>query len=254
MAWIKVDQSLANHRKLWALAGELDIEQATAIGHLVLLWTWCLDNAPTGNLNGISPAVIATVTLWKGEPNKFTDGLVSAGFLDRSRKYPERLRIHDWKDYAGKLLESRTRHAQRQRTHRDRIRLPLYERDGGCCRYCGKEVSRTQYVVDHIVPLIHGGDNNEANLATSCPACNTKKGGRTPEQADMVLLPSPNASRHGPGDALEKTREEKSRPEESREEKSSNPPISPPKGGQRRRQRKDDGQPLSGRHRDRVQH
>lgn len=213
MAWIKVEQSLRDHRKLWALAHELGLGRATAIGHLVLLWLWSLDNAPTGKLNGVSPSAIATVTHWEGKPDELTDALVSAGFLDRSRKYPDRLRIHDWKDYAGKLLESRTRQAVRQRTHRDRIRLPLYERDDGLCRYCGKEVSRSQFVVDHIIPLIHGGDNSEVNLAVCCPSCNGKKGGRTPEQAGMVLLPSPNASRHASPDAPEKTRVEKSREE-----------------------------------------
>lgn len=253
MAWLKVEQSLRDHRKLGPLARGLGVGRPTAIGHLVLLWLWCLDNAPTGNLKGIDADILASVCHWEGKPNEFVDALAFAGFLDRSRKYPERLRIHDWKDYAGKLLESRTRHAVRQRTHRDRTRLPLYERDGGRCRYCGEEVPRAQFVVDHIIPLIHGGDNSEANLATSCPSCNTKKGGRTPEQADMVLRPSPNTSRHASPDAPEKTRVEESREEKSREEKSRNTPLGPPKGGRRRR-RKDDGQPLSGKHQDKVHH
>lgn len=46
---------------------------------------------------------------------------------------------------------------------------------------------------------------------------------------------------------------EKSRGEKSRGEKSSNPPKPPQGGAGRRRRRNDDG-PLSGRHRDRVQH
>ena len=42
MAWIKSDQSLANHPKLILLARELQISKVEALGHLHLLWYWVL--------------------------------------------------------------------------------------------------------------------------------------------------------------------------------------------------------------------
>ena len=46
MAWIEVHQSLRGHKKLKC--------EAHAIGYLVCLWMWALDNAPDGNLEEIN--------------------------------------------------------------------------------------------------------------------------------------------------------------------------------------------------------
>ncbi len=67
-------------------------------------------------------------------------------------------------------------------------RLSLYQRDGGCCRYCGQPIQEYNFHLDHVIPRIQGGRGTRENLAVSCPACNSKKSGRTPEQAGMVLL------------------------------------------------------------------
>ena len=57
------------------------------------------------------------------------------------------------------------------------------ERDG-VCRYCGGDDDLT---IDHIVPRCQGGGDELRNLAVACRPCNSRKGGRTPEQAGMVL-------------------------------------------------------------------
>lgn len=59
------------------------------------------------------------------------------------------------------------------------------ERDGWACRYCGSSGPLT---IDHVVPRCQGGDDEPNNLVVACRACNCRKGGRTPEQAGMVLL------------------------------------------------------------------
>lgn len=61
----------------------------------------------------------------------------------------------------------------------------VYERDRQACRYCG---GNSTLSVDHIVPRCQGGDDSLENLVVACRACNSKKGGRTPEQAGMVLV------------------------------------------------------------------
>lgn len=61
----------------------------------------------------------------------------------------------------------------------------VLDRDGRVCRYCGSEAT----VVDHIVPVVQGGGNEDDNLAAACVPCNSKKGARTPEEAGMNLRP-----------------------------------------------------------------
>jgi hypothetical protein len=86
-----------------------------------------------------------------------------------------------------------------------RLRAEVYERDGGCCRYCrsgplkpkgmwrAKDKRRfIQY--DHPDP--DRDSQGGANLVVSCARCNRDKSDsdilRTPEEADMALLPVPS--------------------------------------------------------------
>ncbi len=62
----------------------------------------------------------------------------------------------------------------------------VYERDGALCRYCGC-VEADLLSVDHVVPRCQGGTDDIENLVVACMACNRRKGGRTPQQAGMVL-------------------------------------------------------------------
>lgn len=62
----------------------------------------------------------------------------------------------------------------------------VYERDGEACRYCGEEDAEL-LTIDHVVPRIQGGSDDASNLVVCCKSCNSRKGGRTPEEAGMVL-------------------------------------------------------------------
>lgn len=94
------------------------------------------------------------------------------------------------------------RHRAQKRERQDpATRAAVYERDGGCCRYCrsgplpkkgmGRAKDRRRVIhYDHVHPdKLAGADL--ANLVVSCGRCNDEKGARTPAEADMILLPVP---------------------------------------------------------------
>lgn len=54
-------------------------------------------------------------------------------------------------------------------------RFEIFSRDGFACQYCGGQAPNVQLVVDHVVPVAHGGGNEESNLATACYPCNAGK-------------------------------------------------------------------------------
>nr|MBN1229145.1 HNH endonuclease [Anaerolineae bacterium] len=68
-------------------------------------------------------------------------------------------------------------------------KIEVFRRDQYTCLYCGRHAKTL--TVDHIVPKHQGGTHSWENLASACPACNRKKGGRTPEEANMPLLRQP---------------------------------------------------------------
>lgn len=81
-----------------------------------------------------------------------------------------------------------------------RLRALVFERDGGCCRYCrsgplppngGRSKDRRKVrSFDHVNPDKAAGPNGEGYVL-ACDRCNTEKGARLPEEADMVLLDEP---------------------------------------------------------------
>jgi 5-methylcytosine-specific restriction endonuclease McrA len=64
----------------------------------------------------------------------------------------------------------------------------LFARDRQLCAYCGKRFLIRDLSRDHVVPVSRGGRDSWTNTVTSCRSCNTRKGGRSPEQASMPLL------------------------------------------------------------------
>lgn len=126
MAWTESHQSLLDHRKTLRFARELGIDQVTAIGHLHIFWWWALDNAPDGVLTRINPEDIASTARFLNsshDSTAFLEALISAGFVDRKfhgKGRPPTLRIHDWEEYGGKLLQARASHREVVRRSRDR--------------------------------------------------------------------------------------------------------------------------------------
>ncbi|HAR46035.1 MAG: HNH endonuclease [Nitrospirae bacterium GWC2_57_13] len=70
-------------------------------------------------------------------------------------------------------------------------RANIYQRDQYTCQYCGARYAAEELTFDHVIPLVQGGDTSWENIVTACLACNNRKGGRTPRQADLRLVRAP---------------------------------------------------------------
>lgn len=112
MAWIESHQELWRHPKTKKLARLLGVSVPTAVGHLHGLWYWALDFAQDGSLDKYEPEEIADAVLWEGEAADLMEALIGAGYIDQ---YDDGLGLHDWYDYAGKLLDRRAADRERKR-------------------------------------------------------------------------------------------------------------------------------------------
>lgn len=105
-----------------------------------------------------------------------------------------------WKKNASR--KEKDRHDAQTKELKDPVlRNFVYKRDGGCCRFCrsgpmkrkgmGMASDKRRILnVDHIDPDALAGPGYKGVVLT-CKRCNTHKARRTPEVADMVLLPEP---------------------------------------------------------------
>ena len=77
-------------------------------------------------------------------------------------------------------------------------RRNLFARDQNRCQYCGHKYPSSELSLDHVVPRSQGGTNSWENIVCACVRCNVRKGGRTPEQANMRLITKPRRPRRSP--------------------------------------------------------
>ena len=95
MAWIRIEQSLVQNRKLYSLKSALRIDTAKAVGTLALLWLWAIDNARGGSLGRISDRQLAEICQFS--PRR-------AAELRDAQQHPERhrslrVRMSGFSDY-----------------------------------------------------------------------------------------------------------------------------------------------------------
>lgn len=125
MAWIEVHQALLTHRKTLELAELLGLPPIYAAAHVIALWSWSLDNAPDGALH-VRAGIIARACQWESDTDLIVSSLVKSGFLDMSND--NCLTIHDWSDYAGRLVDKRRQNAERMREAREKQRATHVQR------------------------------------------------------------------------------------------------------------------------------
>ena len=128
MAWLEIHQALPAHRKTLAAADALDMHPVHFMGHIITFWLWALDNVPDGNLDEVSARMIARAAQWEGDPDTLLNTLIEVGFIDQD---DDGLAIHDWYDYAGKLMEQRAKERERSRKRRAEQRRRPQEKDRG---------------------------------------------------------------------------------------------------------------------------
>lgn len=126
MAWISVHEQVLGG-KLRNLAKEIGCSQNEALGILVRLWLWGINNADReGRIIGANKEDVAEV-LNIGIDNRYSsmeviDALINTNWID----FEEDLFLHDWDEWQEqwyKAIEVREKDAARKREERKKARL-----------------------------------------------------------------------------------------------------------------------------------
>lgn len=127
--WIQVYSNLPQHKKTSRLAEELKISSAVvdpnmvAVGILIGLWTWAIQNAYDGDLSECSARTIANACQWKKKPETLVTALKKTGWLDAD------MRLHDWEEYAVLLIDQEE---NRKAKTRDRVNRYRRKKASSC--------------------------------------------------------------------------------------------------------------------------
>ncbi|OVA16408.1 HNH endonuclease [Macleaya cordata] len=79
---------------------------------------------------------------------------------------------------------------KRRKIKQNLSRKNILFRDVFTCQYCS---SRESLTIDHVLPISRGGEWKWENLVTACARCNSRKGQKTVEEANMKLIKVPKA-------------------------------------------------------------
>jgi hypothetical protein len=86
--------------------------------------------------------------------------------LDYFRDHPEAKRARDAARYA----------MTRGASEAERFTLDeIYARDHGVCYLCGKDVTKQNWSMDHVIPVVLGGPHTRANVRLAHRSCNSRK-------------------------------------------------------------------------------
>src|SRR5690606_20278603 len=152
----------------------LGVSIPTMVGHLHLLWHWCLKYADDGDLSGYDSADVADAMMWEGDPDQLVEALLNCGpggrmgFLARDEQ--GRLLVHDWHEYAGRLIEKRAeaREAGARGNHeRWHVRRGISDPS---CPYCQEESAQNKGAIGTRSGGDSGGDSgtdSESNRVLS---------------------------------------------------------------------------------------
>ncbi len=117
----------------------------------------------------------AVVLVYQGKAEMLEDGLGYIHTIKETVPLPSVIRL--------------SRLIKRPRRVRKMTRYEIFNRDRYTCQYCGEQ-SR-QLTLDHVEPRYRGGQHTWENVVSACVACNRKKAGRTPREANMKLIHQP---------------------------------------------------------------
>lgn len=124
MAWITVDQKLIGG-KMRALAKSIGCSQNEAIGILIRLWLWGIDNVEedgkivAGDRTDVGEALLPGFSKeMKGRTDEVVQCLINCQWIE---ELEGKLYLHDWMDwrtYYNKFVAGKEKHAERMRNYR----------------------------------------------------------------------------------------------------------------------------------------
>lgn len=203
MTWGKVSDDLHAHPKWRAVSPDAKALWVTAL-------SYCGAYLTNGVVARGEAAGLLAVETFGANPQAFDRYEAAAAELVRAKLWTRRASgwaFHQWTEHNPAAEDEKARKGRLTRSkqlHRTtagrRIKADVIRRDRDRCRYCRAELVTAEQraeladdlplrTFDHVDPH---GPNSVENVVLACPDCNTRKNGRTLQEAGMTLLPAPS--------------------------------------------------------------
>lgn len=109
---IRLSTGFWQHPKVFRLEKRLGLK---GIRSLQILWCWCAQNRPDGNLAGLDPDEIEFVADWRGKKGAFVEASIGNWLDETENGY----RLHEWEDYNPYQAKAASREEARKEQARN---------------------------------------------------------------------------------------------------------------------------------------
>lgn len=116
--------------------------------------------------------------LMAAEPDRFLELRDVVRQKEADHRLNVRRRVLQLEHWHERQTEKNLRRIEEARRIPSAVRREVLE--SGPCAYCGGYEEAV--AIDHVIPIIKGGDRRRRNLAPACYWCNSEKSGCTPEE------------------------------------------------------------------------
>ena len=123
--WIRLYQNWPRHRKTISLRKALGTAEP-----ILCLWLWAAENAPNGDLEGMTTDDIETASDWHGKRGKAAMAMIEVGLID---VVPETggMKLHNWEERAGRGVASLLKGRERARNVMRNVRANVSRNKNG---------------------------------------------------------------------------------------------------------------------------
>lgn len=112
MNWIRLQSEYFRHRKTLRLVRRLG---EVAALYPIKLWTWAVEQSPSGSLHDIDAEELAMICGFSGDHTALWSAMVECGFIETVNDRPS---IRSWDEHQGMLAARAERNAERMRRAR----------------------------------------------------------------------------------------------------------------------------------------
>jgi 5-methylcytosine-specific restriction endonuclease McrA len=180
MPWVRIDENALEHPKVIGLSDGAFRLWVQGLAH-------CQKYLTDGIINDVGVRALRAYS-----PKRRRE-VTSCGLWHEVESVG--IQVHDylqWNDSRRTVLDNRDWNKRRRELYSDPALLKrIRDRDGNCCRYCGKPVNWHDRrgpdggTFDHVIAR---GPNTEDNVVVACRGCNASKGDRALAECGMRLL------------------------------------------------------------------
>lgn len=132
---IRLSVGFWQHPKTFRLEKRIGLK---GIRSLQILWCWCAQNRPDGNLAGLDYEDIEFVANWRGKKGAFMEACIACDWLDET---DAGYQLHEWAEYNPWQAQAANREEARKEKAQEKARKAANARWGNCCQSDANECS-----------------------------------------------------------------------------------------------------------------